>query len=116
MAHYRCQINKPRRRANYSGRGHREGAPVTYTLYRIEDDGTTTEVSQHETIADGVAAGVDMVENVDLDYAYALHSGAARIVAFREGRTGYRAWLRHTGRTNPSLEDKYDHDEDMLLA
>jgi len=32
-----------------------------------------------------------MVENVDLDYAYKLCSGANRVVSFREGRTGYRA-------------------------
>ncbi len=45
-----------------------------YTLYRIEDDASTTEISQHDTIAEGVAAGVDMVENVDFDYAYTLCS------------------------------------------
>ena len=107
---------QPRRSANYPERDHREEAPVIYTLYRIEDDGTTTEVSRHHSVADGVAAGVDMVENIDLDYAYALHSGAARIVAFREGRVGLRAWMMKTGRISPSLEDRYDHDTDELMA
>jgi len=92
------------------------GSMIEYTLYRIEDDGTTTEISQHGSIGEGVAAGVDLVENVDLDYAYTLCSGTNRVVSFREGRTGYRAWMQRTGRINPSLEDRYDHDEDMLLA
>ena len=51
------------------------GSMIEYKLYRIEDDGTTTEVSKHEFVADGVAAGVEMVENVDLDFAYTLRSG-----------------------------------------
>jgi hypothetical protein len=89
---------------------------IHYTLYRIEDDQTTTEISQHGSIGEGVAAGVDMVENVDLDYAYALHSGSTRVVSFREGRTGYRAWAIRTGRINPSVEDRYDHDVDELMA
>jgi hypothetical protein len=57
-----------------------------------------------------------MVENVDLDFAYTLRSGSATVVSFREGRIGLRAWMMKTGRINPSLEDKYDYDEDMLLA
>ena len=89
---------------------------MTYTLYRIEDNASTTEISTHDTVSEGVAAGMDMVENIDLDYAYALHSGATRVVSFREGRVGYRAWLRHTGRINPSLEDRYDKDIDELMA
>ncbi len=87
-----------------------------YTLYRIEDDETTTAVSTHPTIGDGVAAGVEMVERVDLDYAYALHSPHTRIVAFREGRTGYRLWAMRTGRISPSLEDKWDRDEDEFIS
>ena len=88
---------------------------MTYTLYRINDDETTTPVSQHPTIGNGVAAGVDMVENVDMDYAFALHTSNGRVASFRDGRTGYRAWAMKTGRISPSLEDKYDHDEDMLM-
>lgn len=88
---------------------------IHYTLYRIEDDQTTTEISQHGSIDEGVAAGVEMVENVDLEYAYALHSGPTRVVSFREGRTGYRAWATRTGLISPSVEDRYDHDVDELL-
>ena len=89
---------------------------MIYTLYRIEDDETTTEVSTHPTIGDGVAAGVDMVERVDLDYAYALHTGSTRVVSFREGRTGYRMWAMRTGKISPSLEDKWDRDEDEYMV
>ncbi len=89
---------------------------MIYTLYRIEDDETTTPVSTHPTIEAGVVAGVDMVENVDLDYAYALHTGSTRVVSFREGRTGYRLWAMRTGRISPSLEDKWDRDEDEFMA
>ena len=89
---------------------------IECTLYRINDDETTTPVSQHPTIGDGVAAGVDMVENVDMDYAYALYSPHTRIVAFREGRVGLRMWEMRTGRISPSLEDKWDRDEDEFIA
>ena len=89
---------------------------MTYTLYRINDDETTTPVSTHPTIGDGVAAGVEMVERVDLEYAYALHSQHTRIVAFREGRVGLRMWEMRTGRISPSLEDKWDRDEDEFIA
>ena len=88
---------------------------MTYTLYRINDDETTTQVSTHGSIRDGVAAGVDMVENVDLEYAYALHTDATRVVTFREGRVGYRMRAVRTGRLNPSVEDRYDHDVDELM-
>ena len=89
---------------------------MIYTLYRIEDDETTTEVSTHPTIGDGVAACVDMVERMDLDYAYALHTGSTRVVSFREGRTGYRMWAMRTGKISPSLEDKWDRDEDEYMV
>ncbi len=88
---------------------------IEYTLYRIEADETTTPVSTHPTMQDGVAAGVDMVENVDLDYAYALHTPNGRVAAFREGRIGYRMWATRTGRLSPSVQDRYDHDEDELM-
>ena len=89
---------------------------MTYTLYRINDDETTTPVSQHASISEGVAAGVVMVENVDLDYAYALHTPHGRVASFRDGRTGYRMWAMRTGRISPSLEDKWDRDEDEFLS
>jgi hypothetical protein len=89
---------------------------IEYILYRIEDDETTTPVSTHPTIEAGVMAGVDMVENVDLDYAYALYSPHTRIVAFREGRVGLRIWEMRMGRISPSLLDKWDRDEDEFIA
>ena len=88
---------------------------IEYTLYRIEDDETTTPVSTHPTMQDGVTAGVDMVENVDLDYAYALHTPHGKVASFRDGRRGYRMWATRTGRISPSLEDRYDHDVDELM-
>ncbi len=89
---------------------------MTYTLYRINDDETITPVGSYPTIQDGVAAGVDMVENVDMDYAYALHTPNGRVASFRDGRTGYRMWAMRTGRISPSLEDKWDRDEDEFIA
>ncbi len=89
---------------------------MIYTLYRIEDDETTIPVATYPTMQEGVAAGVNIVEHIDMDYAYALHTGATRVVSFREGRTGYRLWAMRTGHISPSLEDKYDHDEDMLMG
>ena len=89
---------------------------IEYTLYRINDNETTTEVSTHETIIEGVTAGVEMVEHIDLDHAYALHNGSSRVVSFRENRTGYRAWAIKTGRLSPSVEDRYDKDVDELMV
>ncbi len=96
-------------------RDHRESAPVMYTLYRIEDDQTTTHIEDYPTIEAGVTAGVDMVERVDLDHAYTLNSSNGRVVSFREGRVGLRAWMQRTGRLSPSVEDRYDHDVDELM-
>ena len=88
---------------------------VAYVLCRIEDDSSLTPVSQHEDILTGIAAGGYAVEVEDLDFAYALYSGATRVAAFREGRIGYRMWATRTGRISPSLEDRYDHDVDELM-
>jgi hypothetical protein len=44
---------------------------MTYTLYRVNDDGTTTEVSKHPDILTGIAAGNYAVEAEDWDLAYA---------------------------------------------
>lgn len=88
---------------------------IEYTVYRIEEDGTTTEVSTHGSIADGACAAGNIVENVDHDFAYELHSPNGRVATFAEGRIGYRMWAMKTGRLNPSVEDRYDHDVDELL-
>jgi hypothetical protein len=98
-------------------------ASVAYVLCRIEDDSSLTPVSQHEDILTGIAAGGYAVEVADSDFAYALYSGdpangslTTRVASFREGRIGYRLWATRTGRINPSLEDRYDHDVDELMA
>ena len=92
-------------------------------LCRIEDDSSLTPVSQHEDILTGIAAGGHAVEVEDLDFAYALYAGdpsngssTTRVASFREGRIGYRLWATRSGRINPSVEDRLDHDVDELLA
>jgi hypothetical protein len=95
---------------------------LPYTLCRIEDDSSLTPVSQHEDILTGIAAGGYAVEVEDLDFAYAPYAGdpsngsSTRVASFREGRIGYRLWASRSGRINPSLEDRLDHDVDELLA
>ncbi len=89
---------------------------VAYVLCRIEDDSSLTPVSQHEDILTGIVAGGYAVEVEDFDFAYALYSGATRVASFREGRIGYRMWATRTGRISPSLEDKWDRDEDEFIA
>jgi hypothetical protein len=69
-----------------------------------------------------IAAAGYAVEVEDHDFAYALYSGdpsngsAARVASFREGRIAYRLWATKTGRIGPSVEDRYDHDIDELIA
>ena len=91
-----------------------------YGLYRIEDDGTTTLVSEHEDVLTGIAAGAYAVEVEDFDYAYALHNNGTKVATFREGRIGYREWAIRTGRLQGeyihSLDDRYDHDVDVALS
>ena len=95
---------------------------VAYVLCRIEDDSSLTPVSRHGDILTGIAAGGHAVEVEDFDFAYALYSGEpssglhTRVASFREGRIGYRLWAARTGRISLSLEDRYDHDVDELMA
>jgi hypothetical protein len=95
---------------------------VTYVLCRIEDDSSLTPVSQHQDILTGIAAGGHAVEVEDHDFAYALYAddptngSATRVASFREGRIGYRRWATKTGRISPSVEDRYDHDVDEMMA
>ena len=89
---------------------------VAYVLCRIEDDSSLTPVSRHGDILTGIAAGGYAVEVEDFDFAYALYSGVTRVASFREGRIGYRLWAARTGRISPSVEDRYDHDVDELMA
>jgi hypothetical protein len=95
---------------------------VAYVLCRIEDDSSLTPVSKHEDILTGIAAAGHAVEVEDPDFAYALYAGdpsngsSTRVASFREGRIGYRRWATKTGRISPSVEDRYDHDVDELMA
>jgi hypothetical protein len=95
---------------------------VAYALCRIEDDASLTPVSEHGDFLTGIAAGGYAVEVEDLEFAYALYAGdpangsSTRVASFREGRIGYRLWAARRSRINPSVEDRYDHDIDELLA
>ena len=91
---------------------------MQYGLYRIEDDASTTLISEHDSVVEGIAAGKQIVEVEDHDYAYALHSNGTRLATFAEGGIGYREWARRSGRLDyiHSVDDKYDHDLDELLG
>jgi hypothetical protein len=95
---------------------------VAYVLSRIEGDASLTPVSQHGDFLTRIAAGGYAVEVEDLEFAYALYAGdpsnrsSTRVASFREGRIGYRLWATKSGRINPSVEDRLDHDVDELMA
>ena len=96
---------------------------VAYVLCRIEDDSSLTPISRHKDMLTGIAAAGHAVEVEDFDFAYALYAGdpsngssTTRVASFREGRIGYRLWATRTGRIGPSVEDRYDHDLDELMA
>jgi hypothetical protein len=56
------------------------------------------------------------VEVEDFDFGYGVDANGRRVICFAEGRIGYREWAMRTGRINPSVEDRYDHDVDELMA
>jgi hypothetical protein len=87
---------------------------VTYVLCRIEDDSSLTRISEHDNVADGVAAGKHQIEVEDFDFGYGLFADGVRVASFAEGRTGYREWARRNGRLGDihSLDDRFDHDVD----
>jgi len=89
---------------------------VAYVLCRIEDDSSLTPVSEHQDLVTGVAAGTYAVEVEDFDFSYGLYADGVRVASFADGRVGYREWAMRTGRLTPSLDDRYDHDVDELLA
>jgi hypothetical protein len=89
---------------------------IEYTVYRIEDDGTTTEVSSFATLSEGACEAGRIVEEIDHDFAYELRSPTHKVATFAEGRIGYREWAIRSGRINPSVEDRYDHDVDELMV
>ncbi|MDQ3863986.1 MAG: hypothetical protein M3317_10890 [Actinomycetota bacterium] len=92
------------------------GGSVPYVLCRIEDDSSLTPVSEHEDIVGAVVAGKHQVE--DFDFSYAVYADGASVISFAEGRIGYREWARRNGRLGEihSLDDRYDHDIDELMA
>jgi hypothetical protein len=95
-----------------------DATSVAYVLCRIEDDTSLTPVSEHEDIVAGVAAGKHRVEVEDCDFSYGLYVDGIRVSAFAEGRIGYREWAHRSGRLGEihSIDDRYDHDVDELMA
>ena len=91
---------------------------VPYVLCRIEDDSSLIPVSEHEDIVDAVAAGKHQVEVEDFDFSYGVYADGARVICFAAGRIGYREWARRNGRLGDihSIDDRYDHDVDELIA
>jgi hypothetical protein len=91
---------------------------LPYVLCRIEDDASLTPISNHEDICAAVAAGKHQVEVEDFDFSYALYADGVKVASFAEGRLGYREWARRSGRLEyiHSLDDRYDHDIDELMA
>ena len=47
---------------------------IEYTVYRVEDDQTRTEISTHESLLEGTIAAATIVEGVDSDYAYEVRT------------------------------------------
>ena len=94
-------------------------ASVPYVLCTVEDDSSLTLVSEHEDVSSGIKAGKHMVEVLDFDFSYSLHTSdlEARVARFAEGRIGYREWARRSGRLEDihSIDDRYDHDIDELM-
>src|SRR5687768_12576233 len=91
---------------------------VAYVLCRIEDDASLTPISEHEDIVAGVAAGKHKVEVEDFDFSYGLFVDGGRVACFAEGRIGYREWARRNGKLGDihSIDDRFDHDVDELMA
>jgi hypothetical protein len=92
---------------------------VAYVLCRIEDDSSLTPISEHEDIVDGVVAGKHQVEVEDFDFSYALYADdGVKVASFAERRIGYRECALSSGRLEyiHSIDDRYDHDIDELMA
>ena len=93
---------------------------VAYVLCRIEDDASLTPISEHEDLLGGIKAGKHIVEVEDFDFSYGLYTAdmVARVAWFAYGRAGYREWARRSGRLGymHSIDDRYDHDVDELMA
>ena len=89
---------------------------MQYVLCRIEDDGSSTYISEHPDLLDGMRAGKHAVEVEDFDFAYGLYTDEGiKLTTFGKGRIGYREWARRNGYLH-SLDDRYDHDVDELMT
>jgi hypothetical protein len=68
--------------------------------------------------AGGVAVGKHQVEVEDFDFGYGLYADGVRVATFADGRTGYRELARRNGRLADihSIDERYDHDIDELMA
>ena len=77
------------------------------------DDGSSTAVSQHEDFYAGMAAVKHRVE--DFEFGYGLYAVGVKVASFAEARIGYREWARRRGYIH-SIDDRYDHDVDELMA
>ena len=58
------------------------------------------------------------MEVEDFDFSYGVYANGRRGICFAEGRIGYREWARRNGRLCDihSVDDRYDHDVDELMA
>ena len=58
--------------------------------------------------------------SIDFDFSYSLYTAdmVARVARIADGRMGCREWARRCGRLDDihSIEDRYDHDIDELMA
>jgi hypothetical protein len=91
---------------------------VAYVLCRIEDDSSLTLISEHVDIVDGVAAGRHKVEVEDFDFSYGLYVDGVKVASFADGRIGFREWALRSGHLEyiHSMDDRYDHDIDEVMA
>jgi hypothetical protein len=60
----------------------------TFTLYRVDETGAHTEVSEHRSLAEGWAAGQDAV-HADAENAYALYLAGINSPDQRVARFGF---------------------------
>jgi hypothetical protein len=65
-----------------------------------------------------VTAGKHQVEVEDLDFTYGLYADGVKVASFAEGRIGSREWALRSGHLKyiHSIDDRYDHDVDELMA
>jgi hypothetical protein len=92
--------------------------PRVHTLYRVEDDASTTYIDEYPSVVEGFAAGQHVVKTEDCDFSYALYADGVKVASLAGGRIGYREWARRNGRLADihSLDDRLDHDVDELMA